>query len=310
MSFTKRNLTFEIQLNKGPDFNPVKDIPLTFHNGATKLSLSGLRSRVTAQSCIGGDAAYAGRALIQIWGMKPADMAKLSTMGFDQAKIGWNNIKVFASDAGSLAPSTVFDGGIFDARINYNAMPDVSLELECWSSMNEQIQAIPGTSAPGASDLAAMLRGISAACVPPLDFLGPGIDAVLANHAVGGSPADQIEDICIAAGICYTLQGGKLTVWPKEQAIDDLVITTGPGMGLVGFPEYRRRAIDITMEFNPQVQLGRQITINTAPHVPSVPGLPGTFWLNIVEHDLSCELPDGPWFTHATVSDRQIVGRV
>jgi len=40
-----------------------------------------------------------------------------------------------------------------------------------------------------------------------------------------------------------------------------------------------------------------------------VPGVPGTFWINIVAHELSSEMPDGPWFTHASVSEIQIVGR-
>lgn len=301
MSFSKRGLSFVITLG---------DSGGGFSGGATTLSLSGLRSRITAQSCIGGDAAFAGNALIQIWGMKPEDMARLSILGFDQAKIGNNTIEVNAYDIGQNNDVTVFSGGIFNARINYNAMPDVSLELECYATLNIQTQAIAGTSAAGSSDVAAMLQGICAACDPPLTFVNHGVTAVLSNHAVGGSPAQQIEDICLAAGICYMPQVGTLTIWPKDQSIDGVVITTGPGLGMVGFPEYNMLGLDVTMEFNPQVQLGRQLTINsTAEAGPVIPGLPGTYWINIVSHDLSCELPGGPWFTHASVSNQQIVGR-
>lgn len=300
MTFTKRGLSFIISLGDGGE---------GFSGGASTLSLAGLRSRITAQSCIGGDTAFAGHALIQIWGMKPEDMARLSILGFDQAKIGKNNIDANAYDQGQSNDVAVFSGGIFNARINYNSMPDVSLEMECYASIDQQTQAVAGTSAQGTSDVAAMLAGICAACNPPLDFLGPGINAVLANHAAGGSPAQQIEDICTAAGICYTLQGGKLTVWPKDRSTDDVVVETGPGKGMVGFPEYTMIGIDVTMEFNPEVQLGRQLSISTAPSAPPVPGLPGTFWINVVSHDLACEIPEGPWFTHASVSNQQIVGR-
>jgi hypothetical protein len=31
--------------------------------------------------------------------------------------------------------------------------------------------------------------------------------------------------------------------------------------------------------------------------------------MNAVAHELSSEMPEGPWFTHASVSNQQIVGR-
>lgn len=305
MSFTKRALSYLITLGDGGN---------SFLGGRNTLTLSGLRSRVTAQSCIGGDTAFAGNAIIQIWGMKPEDMARLSIMGFNPSKIGKNRIDVQAYDASHSNDVTVFSGGIFSARINYNAMPDVALELECWASIDEQTQAAPATSAQGSSDVAALLQGICAVCSPPLTFVNHGVTAVLANHAVAGSPAQQIKDICTAVGICYTLQGSTLTIWPKDQSVDGVVIETGPGMGMVGFPEYNSYGIDVTMEFNPEVQLGRQLTIHSIgldgiQSIPPIPGLPGTYWLNIVSHDLSCELPGGPWFTHASLSNVQIVGR-
>src|SRR6185312_10712234 len=303
MSFVERGLSFVITLGDGDTFG-----------GETTLSLAGLRSRVTAQSCIGGDTAFGGQALIQIWGMKPEDMAKLAILGFDQSKIGKNTIQADAYDVGQNNDVTVFSGGIFSAHINYNAMPDVSLELECYASINEQTQAIPGTSAQGSSDVAAMLKGICAACNPQLTFVNHGVSAVLANHATGGSAAQQITDICCAAGICHMFQGGTLTIWPKDQSRDGVVVQTGPGMGLAGYPEYTMLGLDVTMEFNPEVQLGRQLTINNAvadwsKPAPVAPGIPGTFWINVVTHDLSCKLPEGPWFTHASVSNQQIVGR-
>ena len=313
MSFAKRGLSFTIRLNAG-DEQQGQTSNYQFDNGATALTLRGLRSRVTCQSCIGGDTAFVGQGLIQIWGMKPEDMAQLSTLGFDQNKFGKNTVSISAYGVGQANEVVVFSGGIFSAHINYNAMPDVCLEMECWATMNLQTQPVPATSAKGSSDVAAMLQGICAACNPPLTFVNNGVSAVLANHACAGSPAQQIEDICTAAGIPYLISDGTLYVWPKDQSRDGVVIQTGPEMGLVGFPEYTMFGLDVTMEFNPQVQLGRQLSINNAvadwsKSAPVVPGVPGTFWINTVTHDLSCELPDGPWYTHASVSNQQVVGR-
>ncbi|HJR11539.1 MAG TPA: hypothetical protein VJ823_09015 [Rhodanobacteraceae bacterium] len=310
MSFTKRHLQYVIDLNKGgtPDNSP----PSTFDNGSQELTIFDVRSVASIQSVIGGDTAFGGRALLQIWGMKPADMAQLSTLGFDQARINKNKVTVFAYDEDNPDnPVQVFSGGIFVAHINYNAMPDVSLTLECYATIDQQTQMVPGTSVAGSGDVATMLQGICAACNPPVTFVNKGVSAQLANPASAGSPAQQIADICTSAGIPHTLQDDTLTIWPKDTNVDGVVIETGPDKGMVGYPEYTQIGIDVTMEFNPDVQLGRQLQIlpvNVSNPLP-VPGVPGTFWINIVEHELSSEMPDGPWFTHASVSNIQIVGR-
>ena len=313
MSFSKRGLGYVIDLNQGD--NADSSAPDTFDNGANTLNLDFLRSVASIQSVIGGDTAFGGRALLQLWGMKPADMAQLSTLGFDQAKINKNKVTVFAYDLDDQGKKSneieVFSGGIFVAHINYNAMPDVSLELECYASIGQQIQMVPGTSVQGSGDVATMLQGICAACDPPVTFVNNGVSAQLANPAHAGSPAQQIADICTASGIAYTLQGETLTIWNKDQNIDGVIVITGPDNGMVGYPEYTQIGIDVTMEFNPEVQLGRQLQILQASsgNPPPVPGVPGTFYINIVEHELSSELPGGPWFTHASVSNIQIVGR-
>lgn len=310
MSFVKRHLQYKIDLNQGG--TPNNSAPDSFDNNSTSLGLDNIRSVASIQSVIGGDTAFGGRALIQLWGMKPSDMAKLSTLGFDQAKINKNKITIYAYSEGDTSnPVEVFSGGIFVAHINYNAMPDVSLELECWASIGQQTQKIAGTSLAGSSDVATMLKGICAACDPPVTFNNKGVSAKIANPAHSGSPSDQIADICIAAGIPYTLQGDTLAIWNKDTNPDNVIIEISPEQGMVGYPEYTQIGIDVTMEFNPEVQLSRQLQIlpSSSKNPPPIPGVPGTFWINVVEHELSSELPDGPWFTHASVSNIQIVGR-
>ena len=305
MTFVKRDLLFKIQLQGD-----------TFDGSSTTLTLQGIRSRATIQSVIGGDTAFGGMAMVQIWGMNPADMAKLSTLGLSAGLYTKNAISIQAGDVGSNNFAEVFAGNIFSARINYNAMPEVSIELTCFASMDLQMQSQAGTSAKGSSDVATLLQGICAACSPPLNLINNGVTASLANHAVGSSPAQQIKDICIAAGVCYKINQpvGTLQIWPKDKNIDGVIVTVGPDSGLIGYPEYQEYCIEVAMEFNPQVQVGRQLSIQTSipppgKSNPPVPGVPGTFWICTVTHDLSAEFPGGPWFTHATVGSVQIVGR-
>jgi hypothetical protein len=310
MSFTKRGLRYVIELNKGglADSND----QARFDGGADKLDIRGIRSVASIQSVVGGDTAFGGSALLQLWGMKPSDMAQLSTLGFNMSRYNKNKITVYAYDIGGENNQVeVFTGGIFTARINYNAMPDVSLELECSATIGVQTQSVAGTSGPGAMDVATMLQGICAACDPPLTLVNTGVTAKLANPAHSGSAFDQINGICCAVGVPYKIQGDTLTIWPNGTNVDGVTVTTGPENGMVGYPEYTQMGLDVTMAFNPEVQPGRQLKIlkSTAANDLPVPGVPGTFWINIAAHELSSEMPEGPWFTHASVSEIQIVGR-
>jgi hypothetical protein len=311
MSFTKRHLRYVIELNKGS--NAQSGPGSTFDDGSNALNLENLRSVASIQSSVGGNTPFGSSAIIQIWGMKPSDMAQLSTLGFYLNRYNRNKITVFAYSDGNSSAETnatqIYIGNIYTARINYNAMPDVSLELECHATLDQQTQSISGTSAAGASDVASMLQGICAACNPPVTFVNKGVTAKLSNHAVGGSPAHQIEDICMSASICYALQDDTLTIWNNNTNIDGVIVTTGPNNGMVGYPEYNMQGMDITMGFNPEVQWGRQISIVSDNKGPPIPGMPGTYWINVAGHELSSEMPDGPWFTHASVSKMNMAGR-
>lgn len=296
MTFVKRSLSFQIQLQGD-----------TFDGGATTLSIEGIRSRATMQSWIGGNTAYGGHAVIQLWGMNPSDMAKLSIIGFTASKIGRNLITVLAGDETSGNYSEVFSGNIFAADIDYNAMPDVSITLSCSSSLDQQVQKADSTSVPGAGDVATMLQGICASCSPPLKFINNGVSAVLSNPAHWGSPEQQIREICISAGIPYKMEpGGTLQIWPRDQPIDNQTILMGPEQGMVGYPRYSGLGLDVTMEFSPSVQIGRQMQLVQFESKYPIPGVPGTFWINSVSHDLSAELPGGPWFTMVGLSNTQV----
>ena len=313
MSFTKRHLQYIIKLNDGSFVLPGNNQD-TFDNGATVLNLDGFRSVASIQSVQGGLSPFVGRALIQLWGMKPSDMAKLSTLGMDIARINKNALWVFAYDDGNFDNATqVFAGTIQTARLNYNAMPDVLLELDCYGAGDQQTQAVPATSVQGDGDVATMLQGICAACDPPVTFVNKGVSAKLANHAVGGSPFDQIHDICSAAsGVAYTLQGGVLTIWNANQNIDGVSVDTGPDIGMVGYPEYSMMGFDIATQFNPEIQVGRFMNLKAsqAANAVPVPGIPSSnLFIRMVEHELSSEMPDGPWFTHAHVTAAGVSAR-
>jgi hypothetical protein len=311
MSFTKRHLKYVIKLNSG-SFN-LSDTKDAFDNGSDTLTVEGVRSTASIQTVQGGLSPFVGHGLFQLFGMNPADMAKLSTLGMDISRINKNAVQVFAYDEGNAASAVqVFAGTIQQARINYNAMPYVLLELDCYGAGDQQTQTVSGTSLPGDGDVATMLQGICAACNPPVTFINKGVTAKLSNPAYNSSPEQQIQSICLDSGTAYTLQGGTLTIWDGNKNIDDVTIDVGPDNGMVGYPEYSMMGFDITTQFTPEIQVGRHVNLkpssvaNAVP-IPGVPG--GPYFIRMVEHELSSELPDGPWFTHAHLTAQGVSAR-
>jgi hypothetical protein len=298
MTFAKRKITIQLQLNGD-----------TFAEGGNTLELTNIRCRATIQSTIGGDTPCQGQMQLQIWGMRDDDMAKLSTLGLSAGDFNRNNITVLAGDQ-DAGMTQVFSGAIFSAFVDYNAQPAVCVEIQGSSTLQYQLASIAPSSHEGAVSVPTMLQAICASCTPPLNFVNNGVTGSLSNHVVGGDAMHQIADICAALGCWHDISNGTLTIWPLTGTRDNEIISTDSNSGMVGYPCYNNHGIDVVMEFNPGVMLGRQLSVKSSIPVPgpnspfrtgghTVTGATGTFYIYDVVHDLSAELPNGPWFTKA-----------
>jgi hypothetical protein len=214
MAFIKRKIDVELSLNGD-----------TFDGSNNVVRLTGLRISALIHEFLGGVGNWANDATLRISGMKNADMAHLSTLGFIAANYNspsgkMNNIKVYAGDD-DAGMSLVFSGGITSGNVNYNAQPDVGVDLVCSALADLQFQRVAPSSYKGAMDVATMLQAICDAATPPIGFVNNGVTSKLVNHAVGGSPKHQIEDICLAAGIFSKFTNGTsgrmLTIWPPRR---------------------------------------------------------------------------------------------
>lgn len=301
MSFIERKIDVTIQLDGD-----------TFDSGGNMVQLSGLRCQATILNYTGTSGSSAYRLQMRINGMLPADMAKMSTMGFSQGTFRRNLIQVRAGDDTGGMP-VVFTGSIYNAVVDYNAMPDVGVEILAFANLNQQFMKASATSYKGAMDVATMIQSICAQA--GLKFINNGVTTKLSNHAVGGNYMAQIWDICHAAG-CFSnqsLDGSTITIYPKGGSIDNTVIVASPATGMVGYPMYSGHGITVVMEFNPTTMAGRRVRVDT-----SVPNFTpaaiqkfsnrtadnmADFFINAVTHNISSQTVNGPWFTTMEASE-------
>ncbi len=315
MTFIKRKIDIRMALNGD-----------TFDGSNNTINLTGLRCHATIQSFIGSTGVYANTMSLRINGMKNADMAKFSTLGFSTGTYTKNLIDVYAGDD-VYGMNLAFSGAITYGDINYNAQPDVGVDLVCSALANLQYAPIAASSYKGVMDVASMLQAICAASNPPLAFINNGVTAVLSNHAVGGTAKAQIEDICTAAGISYAVTNGTLFIWPLDGTKDAVLIEMDSSKGLVGYPRYNFRGLSLTSVFNPHIEVGRQMKVASSTPAPAanapqqvpgqlaghgplqISGANGTFATIAATHDLASETPDGPWFTHVELASNAFNAR-
>lgn len=306
MSFIERKIDVQIALDSD-----------TFDGSNNTVLLQGLRCQATIQSTVGGATPFQSNALLRISGMRGTDMAKLSTLGLVSGIYRKNLIQITAGDD-AAGMSMVFSGSIYGGFVDYNAMPDVAVELMASATVAAQMSVVAGSSYKGTMNVASMLQAIASNASPPMAFLNAGASAVLSNHAVGGSTWDQIKDICQAAGISYGIDHSTspatLVIFPKNGSRENTVISVDANSGLVGYPMYSVRGIDIVTEFNPNISWGRRVKVSSSVPKPG-PGAPirpidnvaplganGTFQVIDVVHDLSSQIPIGPWFSRVQLS--------
>lgn len=297
MSFIERKIDIQIQLNGD-----------TFDGSNSTLSLSGLRVTASIQTYSGSQSTFASNVQLRICGMRQSDMDKLSTLGYEATKFRQNTIQILAGDDQS-GMSIVFTGGITGCYVDYNAQPDVGVEIIAYAGAQQQYQPIAGSSYKGVMDVATMIQGITAQM--GLRFINNGVTSKLSNHAVGGTGMVQIWDIVKAAGIFanQSLDGSTITIWPPGGSIDDTTIMISSQTGMVGYPMYANQGIEVVTLFNPTLQVGRWIQVDTSinnlnsttqlkyggQNAPQ--GENGRYYIWTIAHDISSQVANGPWFS-------------
>lgn len=301
MTYIERKIDVRIALDHG-----------TFDGSNDIIEVKGARCQATIQSYSGSTGSFASNMQMRLYGMKPADMAKLSTLGYSSGTYKKNLIQVHAGDDES-GMSLVYAGGIFYGDVDYNAMPDVGVDIVASAIMNEQMAKIAASSYKGDMDVATMIRAIAKAA--GLKFINAGVTAKLKNHAAPGSAVDQINDICHAAQVHWAKDGDTITIWPSGKTRDDTIIDISAATGMIGYPRYTMQGMEVSTLFNPDIEIGRRATLKTSVPKASpndqiaftsghaVPGGDGTFYIWNVVHDLASQIPNGRWFTTLSLGE-------
>ena len=290
-SFVERIITLVIQLKQGTVFKGTGYNTLTLGpigNTATQ-PYNSLQCVVQIQNAT---APFPGQAIIQVWGLTLSQINQLTTAGLLWSNRG-NLIAVQAGDAVS-GMTTIFNGQIIEAYPRAS-QPDMPFVIAAIPSYGIQLTPANPTTFNGPTNgvtvLAAALQGTG------YTLENNGVSAILSNPYFHGSAWDQVKAITSAMGCYGYLDSAKgvYAIWPQNgnRSAGNMPMIS-PQTGMIGYPEFQQTLIHVKKLFDPRTPLtiGNQFRVQNEFTAAN-----GTWTIYSITHDISAQLPDGPWET-------------
>jgi hypothetical protein len=281
--YAVRALTFTFQLGTG-NFGS---------SGSNQLVLTGLRATVHVKFAV---APTTGEAQMHIFGMTLSQMNQLSKAGLVY-KTRNNAVAIQAGDSIS-GMTTVFNGIILEAYPDMAAMPETSFFVKANPASIIQMAPIAPNSFTGGTSAATALSQIAKGAGLTLENNG-GVKTQLASPYFAGTAWDQMLS-CARAADCFAYLDGinkVLAIWPKNGNRGGDSTTISPANGMIGYPSFSANQVIVRTLFNTAVQAGQPVQIQSQLQAAN-----GTFTVYDVVHELSSQMPDGPWETIITTS--------
>ena len=230
----------------------------------------------------------AAKADVRVYGMRQEVMNQLSTLGVPLPMERDNLLKIEAGDD-TNGMAVVYQGTIQNAWQNLDGQPDTFFNFEAWVGTFDAAKPVPAISFPGTADVATIMSSL--ATQMGRNFENNGVTAKLASPYFSGTALRQAQACAKAANIEMFDDGMVLAIWPKNGTRGGMIPLIQPESGLVNYPRYTGQGMQFRCLYNPNILFGGQIEMKSSL-IPAN----GKWYVNKLNYELSCELPNGPWY--------------
>jgi len=277
MSLTRKRLRLTITLGEGQFGDTLADTVV----------LEGFRMTADLQNP--GDESM-GLAQIKVFGIRQELINQLTSIGTINKSVRLKNEIYLDAGDDETGLQNVFQGTIFDAWADYNSAPDVGFNIIAYAGLAAAVKPVNPTSYPGSASVSQIMQDL--AIEADLAFEDYGVSVQLSNPYFQGTTLAKIRACARAAKIFHVVERGALVIAPYTSQRGSVIPEVSPETGMVGYPSLSSKGMQINLIFNIDILL--QGTINVTS---SVPMACGKWCVTNLSHSLSCEMPDGPWFT-------------
>ncbi len=155
---------------------------------------------------------------------------------------------------------------------------------------SKEMKPVPPKSYPGPTGVHEIASEIAASMGYACEKYGE--DTILANPYLAGTDMDQMRSCAQAARINYTIDRGKLVVWPADGSREGNLIAISPQTGLIGYPAFTGSGISLRSLYNPDFSVGKRVLVTSAIEVAN-----GEWTITGLSHHLEAEVPGGSWLS-------------
>lgn len=332
-TFIPRLLRYRFIGGKNPNGEPV----FVSKNKDNARIIDGLRSEVNIT--INGSRTM-NQAVITIYNM-PLDLAKtISTIGFyDREALSWAvQVEVYASLDCSTETNPVFakifTGGIMVSYADFNQQPTPTVRIEAQTLGGSNLLPADSISFKGAVPAIDIVNqmvnnfrnknGFVASGSQNGDDVGTSqvgfitkvvnknVTTALTNPNYHGDFWTQLQTLANDSEFDFAIHNDILYIFPIDSDIGFSSMRFSDTSGMIGYPSYSSRGIIVKSLFKPSIKYAQPIEVYIKPtkDTKEIAEIFNGKWGYMVSlsHDLSCNMPNGPWFTTIEVAKQNVRG--
>jgi hypothetical protein len=237
-----------------------------------------------------------GQLQLRIFGMTPEEMNDLSTTGLLPGMYQNNVVQVFAGDDNGTPLNQVYSGTITAAYADMMNAPEVSFVIVGMAGVTENLLVVQDSSYPGSVDAADIIKNLTGQMGLTFDNSG-NASQILRDQTLIGTARQQAYDCARNAGFEILIWNGTLSIWKKNGKRIAPVPTLGADNGMVGYPSYSGVGLVVTALYSPDFVFGAEVEIKSDLKIAN-----GIWQTKTMTHEISANLPNGPWFTQLLLS--------
>jgi hypothetical protein len=224
-------------------------------------------------------------AEVRIQGLKLADMEQLTFLSFLPGEYRKNHILIEAGDKGGEL-SVVFKGDITSAAADFSTAPDVTMKFNALTAGWSVLVADSPTSVQGEATAESLIKQFAEQA--GFNFVNEGVTESVKNSTYNGSPVQKAEQVADEVGAELLMDDETWTLMPWDKPRGDAVLLKAES-GMIGYPSFTQDGITVECFYNPRLQLGGQIKIESI-----VPRASGYWKITKLSHDLAA-YTQGRW---------------
>lgn len=284
-SFHKKHLAVVLQMASG-QFDEGGNT-ITINNDTSDLSKQFLGITASVSKPGGKDK---NKLSLTVTGLKLTTMDRLTVLAFRKLQTYRNVVTLYAGNLGEKL-SMVFAGEITTAHAEFDVSGAAAFKIEALTGYYPALLATSPTSVQGESNIESLMRQFAKDA--GYNFKNDGVTGSVRNLILTGSPIAKMRSLAAQIGIDMYIDDGTVSIVPRGEPKKGNTVVLSAATGMIGYPSFTNDGISAQCLFNPQLELGGLVKIETI-----VPKASGIWKITKLEHNLEACFPGArQWFT-------------